>query len=406
MNVESHSVRTAESRTPISLPTRKKLAMFYGGSHCVVKAGRGRVSPHHLNGVPSQSDFANLIPLSLDLHNGIKRERENPERLPLELHASELAKIANAHFEGGKPTRAYACMRLAYAMSAHFYRQEHRDFDKELQLAAHALYCLRRSTGWQREELAYSALKWLLEREIYPSINHRKVLPPFGRLCLLLELGSWLSEFDRSPEGLEILKQSNAKAKQFEHQLGPTGIARFQRQLSNSFVRRGQYGGEQERALKLSRECGDDSENNRWAIVTTELNLHLSKRDSKKSLNIVKDTLEYAEKETGFFYGDLNLGTTIQTTLGYIAQSILSEGQHARTKHQRNRIKERLAALKSQEGKYAVTTRLDDIPNLHWWLDESAKNVPEVGGLLIGRLFPVLSMDSLRVIRAVVNRLL
>jgi hypothetical protein len=350
--------------------------------------------------------FPNLVPLSLELHNGLKREQEEPDKLKPELKAISLKESAETYFRAGQTTRSYGCLRLAYALSRHFHKRRLRQFEMELELAAQALYFLRRSTGWDRETLTYSALNWLLERELLPTLQERKVLPPFGRFCLLIELGSWLSESKPSTNGLDLLIIADSQKKDFRHHLRPTDMSRFQRQLANGFLQQGQYGKGLQGALRLSQECGDVTENNKIAIMTTQLNLHLSKNEIRKSLDIAADKVDYAEKQTGYFYGDLRrLDTSVQTALALIAQSMLAQGQLLLRIRGRQNLQERLAALRFQEEKFSVMTRLDRIPNLHHLVDQSAQNLPELRNFVAGRLSPALPQESIDLIIKVATRL-
>ena len=162
---------------------------------CVVCDGEIQATPHHLNGKSNESEFPNLLPVNLELHNGLRRKGERPEDLKQELRTRALCDRANKHFRSGYVTRAYGCLRLAYAMPTHFYAENYRKFEEELALAAHCLYFLRRSASNAPLDMVWSILHWLLDREIEPALQEHKVRPPFGEAWLLAELASWLTEF-------------------------------------------------------------------------------------------------------------------------------------------------------------------------------------------------------------------
>jgi len=393
-------------REPVSNPTRRNLARFYGGLRCVVSEGNVKGCPHHLNGRPQDSEFPNLLPVNLELHNVLRRKKEIPEDVMIQLRTEKLVDRANEHFRSGRVPQAYGCLRLAYAMCAHYHTEQRRDMEKELSLAAHCLYFLRRSTASAPQELVFSTLDWLLEQEIYPTLDENTIRPPFGDFCLLVELASWLNEFGWSEQGLELLRKARERLDQLQKSLKPNDISRFERQLANALIQGANYGVELETALAVSAERDNNNENNRFALFTTRLNQHLSKEDIKKSITVLEERFDYFEKHTDYCFGPLEgIDTTIQTSLGYIALSILCESQVAHTKKQRQEMETRLEALKTQERRYSVISRLNRIPNLEASMKRAACNVPEMEHFLEGRVFPLLPEKSGKSVLRITARL-
>ncbi len=378
-----------------NIQVRRNLANFYGGLGCVVTAHpEGRASLHHLDGNPSRSDFGNLLPLALDLHNGLRLGLA-PDDLRKELREKPLKKVAENHFRSGDAPRAFGCLRLAYAISAHFQKGFCRDLDAEFQLLAHCLYFLRRCVGQAKLELVYENLRWLLEAELQRTLSSKKVIPPFGSFCLLAELGSWLNELGHSRFGLQLLKTGRDRLRRFQTQLSPSEMSRFLRQMSAAFVQIGQHGAELEKTLQFSADCGDATENNRFANFNLRLSLHLGKQDPKKAFTVLKERFDYFERETDYFFGPLTgMDPTIMTSLGYIALSLICESQLIRTSQQSKKLNDRLEALKLQEKRYERATMLNQVPGMDLAVARAAANVPETTKLLENNQLPTMP-DSL-----------
>src|SRR4051812_35815216 len=99
------------ARAPVTAEVKRKLARFYSGSACVLTGVR-RASPHHLNGNRGQSDFPNLVPLTLDLHNGLRFSLAE-DNLRSVLKGAALENTAKEHFRHGRMPHAFACLRLS-----------------------------------------------------------------------------------------------------------------------------------------------------------------------------------------------------------------------------------------------------------------------------------------------------
>jgi len=385
---------SSETKARLKVPREVLLdvARFYDGLGCVV-TGRPltKASLHHLDGDNTFSEFPNLLPLTLDLHNGLRRLGHALDDLRPELRVNRLKETAEAHFKDGRVPQAYGCMRLAHALSAHFSKPTERDLDGEFQLAAHCLYYLRRAIGASRLELVYSNMLCLLHRELKQTLESHKVIPPFGAFCLLIEFGSWLNELGWSERGLSLLRSARERLRGFQRHLRPVDVSRFQRQLANALIQMGQCRTELEAALQMSVDSGDASDNNRFALFNTRLNLHISNQQMKEALATLKERFDYFEKQTDFFFGPLTaMGPTIQTSLAYIALSLLCESQVVRSQRHRKRLEDRLEALRLQERRYGVGTLLNRFDGLDTAADQTMRNLPAMQAFLDGRLFPVL----------------
>lgn len=391
-------------RKRISDATRTRVSHFYGGLRCVVSRGDDiRGCPHHLNGRPNESEFPNLLPLNLELHNGLRRKAESPENLKPELRSDSLLARADEHFRVGRVAQAYGCLRLAYAMCTHFHAETEPVL--ELRLAAHCLYFLRRSVGRAPLDMVCSILEWILEREIQPMLTANRIRPPFGEFCLLTELGSWLNEFGWSRDGLDLLERAGNHLSQFVALLGPAETARFERQLANSLIQLGIYGRELQKAL-ASAAARDAHENNQFAIFTTQMNERLSREQPKESLSVLEKKFDFFKKHTDDCFGNLTrIEATIQTSLGYMGLGILSQSQIAKSERQRQKVKTLIKALEEQEINYRVVTRFNRIPNLDSSIKRAAENLTEMGGFLEKRLFPVIPAKSAESIRNIAVQL-
>ena len=387
--------------------TLRKLSRFYAGLECVVKDDPDvEASIHHLNGDNTYSEFPNLIPLTWDLHNGLKPKQVNPERMQRALHADCLREKAVDHSRAGRSTRAYGCLRLAHALSAHFFKEKSRDIVTEFELAADCLYCLRRTVGEPYLELIYANLLDFLDREMQRILDEKKIIPPYGEFYLLVELGSWLSELGRADVGLDILRKARGRFKLYSKHMPASAKSRFQRQLANCLNQSGHYGAEVERALGAAGDCGDPSRHNEFGIYNTDLNVVLGKNDYKGALDVLTKKFDCFEKQTGYFCGSLEaMGPSIQTSLGYIGLSIIAEAQKVRSRKHLERLRDRLVALKVQEGRYRRTTIFNRVPGFRSAARTAAQNLPELANFLDNRFFPELPQDLADSIKKIADQL-
>jgi len=365
--------------------------MFYGGLGCVVTGNpQAQASIHHLDGDPGNSALPNLVPLSLNLHVGLKKNLKG-DRLRPELREMNLRETAERHFKSGRTTSAYGCLRLAYALSTHFLRLSDRDLEAEFQLAAHCLYFLRRSMTATRLDIASANLRYILDHELNETLTDKKIVPPFGEFCLLVELASWLSEFGWSDEGLGLLRKARQRLKTYQNKLAPKDVARFQRQLVNALIHVGEYGLETESAMRRAMESGDTSENNRYAIDNARMNYYLMQLKPREALVILKEQYEYFEKETDFCFGTLdNMDKTIQTSLSYMALSLLCESQLIHSPRHRRNLEGRLVALIMQEQHYGVTAMVNRTQRMIMAMDQAEHSFPSMLRFREGRVFPQL----------------
>src|SRR6185503_13097519 len=374
-------------RKNVSERTQRQLARFYDGQRCIITGIKS--SPHHLNGRPDESNFENLVPLNLEFHNGLRTKGETPDNLKPALRTDELIAAGRLHFAAGRLPQAYGCLRLAYSIYAHYYIG--REPEGELSTAAHCLYFLRRSATTPVLDLIWSRLRWIIEREIQSTITAFIHRPPFGEFCLLTELASWLSEFGWPEPGVELLRMANERLEDVKRYLSPADVSRFKRQLANSLIQQGQHGVELEMTLEGSAEWDNKSENNKFALYSTRLNRCLSKEDTNQSMAVLDERFDYFERHTDYCCGSLvGIGMTIQTSLDYIARSILVQSQVSRFRKQRELVMERIAALEKQEKRYGVTARLHRIPNLGANIKRASLNIPAMDRFLDNRVFPEL----------------
>jgi hypothetical protein len=182
----------------------------------------------------------------------------------------------------------------------------------------------------------------------------------------------------------------------------PTDISRFERQVANAHIQVNSFGKEFDGALIRSGECGDRTKNNEFGRYNTYLNSYIARGDMKRAQSLISETIDPLEKESAYFYGPLQcLGPTIQTTLAYMAMSLVVEAQFLRSARHGEKLKERLLALQHQEQKYGVRTQLNRISSLDGAVREAAAKLPELGELLTARRFPAIQAESADVIRSI-----
>lgn len=386
--------------------TRRELSRFYGGLGCVVTGRPERkASLHHLNGNPAQSRLENLLPLSLDLHNRLRVGLPCEDLRP-ELRAENLKMVAEDHFISGDCPKAFGCLRLAHSLSAHFHKPTDRDLEAEFQLLAQSLYFLRRSIGQSPLEIVYENLQWVVEVELETALQSRNLIPPFGSFWILVELGSWLNELGRAKEGARLLSIGLARLKTFQNGVTPGEKSRFLRQIAVAYVQIGHQGAEMETALRMAMDGGDSNENNKLAIANIRLLRLLGEQNPKHALSLLKDRFEHYESQTDYFFGPLTrLGPTIMTTLGFIALSLICEGQLIRTKVEAKKLEARLEALKFQEQRYQRATMLNQVSGLDEALSKAAAKVRGVDLLFEKHGFPTLPSRLANTILSVASKL-
>ena len=383
--------KTRKGRRPVSIATRRELSEFFGGT-CIL-TGLSKPTPHHLNGDPSDSQFANLLPLNLELHNGLQIG-VSPDNLDARLQESRLKSAAESHFRLGESNRAYGCLRLVYALSAHYFNKSKRDIDSEMQAAAHCFYFLRRSITEHRSGLGYTILEYLLSHEIPRTLEGRTIIPPYGKFCLLVELASWLCESGPPGSGLDFLRKAQKQLKEFRKHLRASDLSRFERQMANTLLQMNEDSREFETAVRVSSDCGDNSENNRLSVDNVHLLRHLSKNEPKKALDVLGERFEHFEKQTSFCFGPLDaMDSTVMTNLGYMGFSLIAESQLVKSSGQRRKLEARLRALKYQEARYARRTTLNRVPGLYTAAAEAAKRFPAMAGFLDVRYYPLLPLS-------------
>ena len=387
-------------------PVRRELSCFYGGLGCVLTGQpEGKASLHHLNGNPAQSRLENLLPLNLDLHNGLSVGVALEDLRP-ELRMENLKKVAEVHFKTGDCPKAFGCLRLAYSVSAHFFRAADRELETEFQLLAHCLYFLRRCIGQSPLQTAYDNLQWLVEVELESTLKSRHLIPPFGSFCLLVELGSWLNELGHAKEGARLLTTGRARLKSFQSSITPGEMSRFLRQLAVAYVHIGHQGAEMEAALRMSLDGGDRTENNQAANANIRLLQLLGEQKTKQALSVLKERFDYYESQTDYFFGPLTrLGPTVMTTLGFIALSLICESQLIRTKAQAKKLEARLQALRSQEQRYHRAAILNQVPGLDDAMSKAAANIRGVSMLFENHQFPTLPSKLANTILSVASKL-
>jgi len=382
-----------------------KVSQFYGGRCCVVTGHPvTNASLHHLDGNPSFSEFPNLLPLSLDLHTGLKIG-SSPRDWRNERKEESLSSKANDHFRQAKVAQAYGCLRLAYSLSAFFRPPASRDLDREFSLAAYCLFCLRRM-GARRIQLVYANLSCMLDRCLEPTLSKARIIRPYGEFCLLVELASWLNEFGWPKEGSQFLGIAGKRLKDYQKQLSPQDTSRFHRQLANGLIQNAHYSKELINAFSTAESCGDNSENNEFAIYNTQLNLHISRGEYRKALKVLDKRFSYLEKRTDDLYGLLTaMQQTVQTSFGYIALSLLCEGQVAPTKAQLRHLRDRFDALDTQEQRYGFQAQLNYVPGLKAAATEAARNLPFMRNFIDNRTFPKLPKAVVNSIRQIARKL-
>jgi hypothetical protein len=147
-------------------------------------------------------------------------------------------------------------------------------------------------------------------------VRLESIIPPLGGFSLGAELASWLNEQGWPGQGLEQLKRAQKLFRGVQPSLRPKDISRFERQFAIALMQTNQNQKHIEAALSKSRDCGDKSENNEFAIYNAQLTFHVSKQEPKKALEVLEKRFEYAEKSTDYFFGSLvRSDPSIQTSL-------------------------------------------------------------------------------------------
>jgi hypothetical protein len=281
------------ARTRITDITRTDLIKFYGGAkNCVVIPDIEDASLHHLDGNTANSVFQNLLPVGHHLHAKLKAKKQN-WKLDDKLSKAKLTFRANEHFKIGYPTRSLGCMRLAYALYAHYQRDKivrKQTLILELNSATHALYFLRRAARschfdiQNENSLIFLQLTYLLNKELRSTLKVSKKIPRYPVGELFIELGSWLNELGHPNEGVQLLRI----CKELMILIKDLGfndlhsVARYQRQIANACVSAGGYEKEYREALQIAKELTGSDINNKCATLTIELRHLISRYASGK----------------------------------------------------------------------------------------------------------------------------
>ncbi len=301
-----------------------------------------------------------------------------------------LKRTAKHHFETARFSKAYGCLRLAHALSAHFHKEECRDLETEFEVVADCLYYLRRTIGEPHTKLSYDSLQYLLSGEIQGVIDEKKIIPSYGGLCLLIELGSWLNELGWSKVGSDVLRKASNRSGLCSRQM-PTDVAsRFHRQRAGGLIQTAEDTPEIEQALQMANGC-DASLHNKMGVYNARLYTFLRKEDHKGAIGVVKQECDYFERQTDYFFGPLErLGPSIQSFLAYMSLSIIAEGSKAYSQRYRRRLRDRLEALRIQEYHYGRATTLNRVPGLSLAVQAATRNLADLEKFLEVRLFPLL----------------
>lgn len=178
-----------------------KLAIALGAYYeyqCVVTGSPG-YELHHLDDDPSNSTFANMIPLDGDLNIRLRDMANEAKKgrpvVPVSLLASKTL-LAHADFCAGiwKTGSAYGAARLAG-----FAARYQKNWEESVMLSCEAIY-------HARHRLNYDLIEDTLRRSILPEIS--RSLPPEIVFRLCREIGGIYAEHGRNKESLEAYKKT------------------------------------------------------------------------------------------------------------------------------------------------------------------------------------------------------
>jgi hypothetical protein len=275
--------------------TRQDVFRFYG-RECVV-SGKATDSLHHLDGNNANPIFENLVPVQLDLHGPLRLPTDRPGSdisNDGELDPERLQRIAREHYRQGETTRAFGCARLAHAMR-HYYRLPLHPND-ELLFLAEALHYLRRCLI-RNPEKGYGLLKYVLGKQVKPTLKARPPLSVMTVLILLEEMGAWLNEFGACETAEPILLAAQERVEGPKRLVvSPPSQSGMLRQLAFCRIYSGTDLNLAERALDQANDC-DDSRQNKIGIVNARTTLSIARGDAVGALDTVLPSIRKVNRE-------------------------------------------------------------------------------------------------------------
>jgi hypothetical protein len=393
-----------QRRVHIPQGTKSKVQRFYCGA-LDIAGDSVRASIHHLDGNRANPAFPNLIYLTLDAHNRLKRGMRAAD-LPLKLVAHSLYTHAAERYRDGHFTHAYGCLRLAFALSIHIIRQVDRDSDRELKEVSDCLYYLRRSLVKANPDHVYTHLVYILDRELPQIVGFPSRLPPLGSFRLLVELGSWLNECGHSIEGLTVIQAARNRFPAILGQLGAPAASRVLRQLSTALTNTSDFGKKSRSMLGLIAELSDKDMNSCLGIDCAKLYSLLARGHFRLARAVAMENYTKVQKQLDDFEGGTRaIDAIITMVLGFVALVLICECQFAKGPGARNRIERTRKWLTMQESHFGMKMQLHHVPGLQVAALSAARNVPTMAVFLQDRQYPVLPQSVRDSIMTVARRL-